>query len=291
MAPQRDSVVVESSHRYGVFGTRRLTVAGRGVPIVLLHGFADTADTWRGVLAGLADRGHVGLAVDVRGFGAADPFSPGPLLPQLDTFVDAVLEDVGPAVLVGNSLGVAMAVRAAQRCPAAVVGLVALNEPVLSEDWRARLARGVFGRAAPWLMRRIPLPARLVRPAVAGAVRLLYADPRSADPAVTSAWSGRYGNRDGAAWVVGHAVRFGLETRDGYGPRPVTCPVLIMHGRKDRIIAPRAGLALHRAIPGSEFVLLPRAGHCPQLDDPAGIACAITDFIDARVGRDGEAAG
>ena len=30
--------------------TRRLSVAGSGVPVALLHGFTDSADMWRGVL-------------------------------------------------------------------------------------------------------------------------------------------------------------------------------------------------------------------------------------------------
>jgi len=292
MAPLHGDLVVESGHCYGGFRTRRLTVPGDGIPVVLLHGFGDTADTWRGVLTALGRSGRAAMAVDVRGFGVADSFTSAPLLPQLDEFIDAVLSETGPAVLVGNSLGVVISVRAAQRHPALIAGLVALDEPSLSADWRARLARGAFGRGARTFARRVPLPDSLARSTLRFAMRrLLYGDPRVADPAMIEGWSARYGHRAGVAWMVEHAIRFGEETRFGYPPDRVSCPALIMHGRRDMIVAPAAGLALQRLIPDSEFVLLPYAGHCPQLDRPAEIALVITDFVDKRSGYEKEVNG
>ena len=40
-------------------------------PVVLLHGWSDSADTWRALLAALADRGHRAIALDMPGFGGA----------------------------------------------------------------------------------------------------------------------------------------------------------------------------------------------------------------------------
>ena len=99
------------------FRTRVLAVGGRGPGIILLHGFSDTADTWRAVLGPFAERGIRAAAVDLPSFGAADPLGPGPALPQLDMFVaDAVrhwtVGDRAP-ILVGNSLGGLLAARAA----------------------------------------------------------------------------------------------------------------------------------------------------------------------------------
>ncbi|WP_227984177.1 alpha/beta fold hydrolase [Nocardia spumae] len=267
---------------YNGVHTRALTTGGQGVPILLLHGFADCADTWRGVLEELDRRGRAALAVDVVGHGDADPFAAGALLPQVDRFVDGVLDATGPAVVVGNSLGAMMSVRAAQRRRASVRGVVTLDEPILSADRMARLARGP---RIPYLVARLrllPVPTPVARRLVRRTARtLLYGSPAGADPVVLDRWCDRYGQRERMFWLLEHAVRFARETVAGYHLDAVGCPMLIVHGRKDRIISPQASRELHRLVPGSQLVILPTAGHCPHLDDPVAIAALVAEFADA----------
>jgi pimeloyl-ACP methyl ester carboxylesterase len=54
------------------------------------------------------------------GFGHTERREPGPIMPQLDAFIDDVIADTGPVILMGNSLGACVSVRAAARsgCPA-----------------------------------------------------------------------------------------------------------------------------------------------------------------------------
>lgn len=141
-------MIGETRASYAGVGTRMLSVPGRGTPIVLLHGYADSADTWRGVLTRLAAAGRRAVAVDLPGFGQVDPRRSGAMVPQFDTFADAVLADTGPAVLVGNSLGAATAVRAAAR-NAAVKALIAVDDPLNARRWpvrRCRCRSGAGGR-------------------------------------------------------------------------------------------------------------------------------------------------
>ena len=58
--------------------TRLLHVRGTGDPILLLHGYSDSATTWTGVLRRLAARGRTAYALDLPGFGRAAPRPPGP---------------------------------------------------------------------------------------------------------------------------------------------------------------------------------------------------------------------
>ena len=53
--------------------TRALEVAGEGPGIVLLHGWSDSADTWRPLLAQLGARGRRAIAVDLPGLRRGDP--------------------------------------------------------------------------------------------------------------------------------------------------------------------------------------------------------------------------
>ena len=56
--------------------TRALELDGDGPGIVLLHGWGDSADTWRPLLIELAARGRRAIAVDLPGFGEATRLPP-----------------------------------------------------------------------------------------------------------------------------------------------------------------------------------------------------------------------
>src|SRR3954465_12564638 len=88
--------------------TRVLELDGRGPGIVLLHGWGDSADTWRPLLAELAASGRRAIAVDLPGFGHATRLAKGALMPQLDGFATELVETWGdgrPVVVAGTSLG------------------------------------------------------------------------------------------------------------------------------------------------------------------------------------------
>ena len=81
---------------------------GRGDPVVLLHGWPLTADTWDAAAIKLVEAGHRCIMPDRRGFGRSDQSWDGN---DYDTYADdvaAVLEDAGiqeKVALVGFSMG------------------------------------------------------------------------------------------------------------------------------------------------------------------------------------------
>ena len=270
-------MIDETQTRFGRFGTRVLSVAGDGLPIVLLHGYADSADTWRPVLGRLAGAGRRALAVDLPGFGQADRRARGPLVPQFDDFVDAVLDAVGPAILVGNSLGSATAVRAAGRRPDAVMALVALDDPLHAQDLFARLVRQRQIPKVLWTVTAgVRVPTGALRWATAvGTRRMLYGPGTRADPEVISQWQDSVASMADVARLGRYALQYAYETRTGHDGVEVRCPTVVVHGRRDRVVPVHSSRVLHQRIPGSEFVVLPRSGHCPQLDDPDEVARLI----------------
>jgi pimeloyl-ACP methyl ester carboxylesterase len=62
----------------------------------------------------------------------------------------------------------------------------------------------------------------------------------------------------------------------------VTIPVLVIWGAADRIVPPEHGQAYAEAIPGAQFLLIPDAGHLPQLETPGELLRAIEDFAGAH---------
>ena len=64
--------VAERVERIGGVQTRVLEREGDGPPVLLLHGFADSADTWRPLMRAMErDERHL-VAVDLPLFGRAD---------------------------------------------------------------------------------------------------------------------------------------------------------------------------------------------------------------------------
>ncbi|MBY8848563.1 alpha/beta hydrolase [Saccharothrix longispora] len=60
----------------------------------------------------------------------------------------------------------------------------------------------------------------------------------------------------------------------------VSVPTLVLQCREDVIAHRRVGEFVHRAVPGSEFVVLDATGHCPNLSAPEETTAAIRDFLD-----------
>lgn len=59
----------------------------------------------------------------------------------------------------------------------------------------------------------------------------------------------------------------------------VVVPVLVATGRFDTNVGPRTGWRIHRAIPGSEFVVWERSGHYPMIEEPAEFLAVVARFL------------
>jgi len=93
--------------------------AGAGPPLLLLHGYEQSATSWRWVIPALA-RTHRVLALSLPGHGYSSPaiggYAPGRDLPPfVADFLDTL--GVGPLDVVGNSVGGAVALRLALADP------------------------------------------------------------------------------------------------------------------------------------------------------------------------------
>ena len=229
----------------------------RGEAIVLIHGFGDSAETWARVMPPLAGEHRV-LAPDLAGFGRnpipQEGMSFSTLVRYLGGFLDAL--GIERAVLVGNSLGGAVAIRYAATHPGRVTRLFLLNSaglldeipPMLEPETREtarELVHSVFGPEAP-------------------APRFLLND------LIREA-------RDPARLAYVQSSDQGTDVRGDLGR--VNVPTTIVWGELDRLIPPDHGTALHEAIPGSELIVLPGIGHAPQVQAPIRVLKIIGERL------------
>jgi pimeloyl-ACP methyl ester carboxylesterase len=268
------------------FSTRALELEGTGAPVVLFHGYADSADTWRLVLDKLARGDRRALAVDLPGFGAADALRPGgSMLGQIDAFAAAaiahVAQEAGDVVVAGNSLGGVVALRAAEDAQAPIRGVVPIAPAGLTmPGWFSIIERDPFVRLV--LSTPLPLPEPLLRAAVGEAYRqLAFSRPRAVAREVVRAFTDHQATKAGVVRMLDNGRRLLPELADCLHLERVTCPVLLVWGDRDRMVTHRGAEKVVAALPDTEVRVLEGVGHCPQVEVPDTIASLLLDF--ARV--------
>src|SRR3954470_6446332 len=275
----------EHRQRFAGFETRVLELEGDGPPLVLLHGFADSADTWRVVLDRLGRSDRRAIAVDLPGFAAADPLRDGKVLPQLDRFAAAVIshaasEGGGDVVVAGNSLGGCVALRAAQRESLPIAGVVPVAPAGLDmARWFVLVEREPILR--PLLSLPTPLPEVVVRQVVARAYRVLaFARPGDVDPRVVDAFTSHHRDRATVRRYmdVGRRVLPELNDARCFRLDKVRCPVLVVWGDRDVMVAHRGADRIVAALPDTRVEILEGVGHCPQIEAAERVTELLTGF-------------
>lgn len=256
---------------------------GEGPPIVLVHGLGLSGDLWLRLPDRLAASGFTVLTPDNRGTGRSDAPRPPYRMADLADDVAAVMADadVGPAVVVGISLGGMIAQHLALRHPERVAGLVlAATTPGVP------FGRLPGPRAIASLLASVSLPSRvsrihrlLVHPVNHGRARALLA-PIEAEIAAVPAERRRNGFLGQFAAAALHSV--------GHRIGRIRVPTEVIVGEVDPIIPPRNARILARRIPGAQLTVVPQTGHVFPLEDPAAYEAAIRRVAVRAFGAGGE---
>jgi pimeloyl-ACP methyl ester carboxylesterase len=237
---------------------------GRGEPMLLVHGIGHRKEGWDPVLPGLAGRYDV-AAIDLPGFGGADPLPDRPTDEALADWCERVLDELGwdTAHLVGNSLGGLIALRLAGRGRARTV--TALSPGGKMVGWEQRWAKALLRtmRAAAPLAARVPALAdrAATRQAVLGiifgrpaAVTPAYARLSTAGLATATAFEATL---DAATWCI-----------EDLKPIDAAVPVTIAWGTRDVLLWPWQGQRWKADVPHARLIRLAGLGHTPMPDDP-----------------------
>lgn len=272
--------LIEHRLELGGYESRVLELEGDGPPLLFLHGFADSADTWRPVLDLLGRQDRRALAVDLPGFGVSSPLRVGDVLPQLDRFAAGAVRHLAPdgdVVACGNSLGGTIALRLAER-DLPLAGVVPIAPAGLDmARWFAILERDPGVRAL--LDIPFPLPERLIRTAVGEVYRrMVFAAPRSARGEQISAFTRHHRNRAAVGRFLATGRRLLPELADPYRLDRVRVPVLLVWGRQDRMVYHRGARQVLEAVPHARLELIDRCGHCPQLEATERLVELLSDF-------------
>src|SRR5262249_18386115 len=162
-------------------GTRlRLIDSGAGTPVVFIHGIGASLYAWRQQLPAVAHAGFRVVAFDNRGFGFSDKPAHGYSTAAYAHLVVALLDSLGiaSAVLVGHSMGGAIAAEVALAHPDRVRGMVLIDAAGYGMRWPGvlKVARWPFVGAIATAFRGRWFTGRILRSTFADPRKVMEAD-------------------------------------------------------------------------------------------------------------------
>jgi pimeloyl-ACP methyl ester carboxylesterase len=272
--------------RFDSVRTRKATIsilsAGRGEPLVCLHGLGGTKASFLPTVAALADRHRV-IAMDLPGFGESDkPIAAAYDAPYFAGSVTGLMDELGieSAHVVGNSLGGRVAIELGLLHPERVRSLVLLS-PALA--W-------LRDRRWKWLL-QLPLPRLgLIQPTPRWVAEPIV---RRMIPGADAGWVAAgvdeflrcYLTPRGRAAFYDAARNIYLDEpngEDGFWTRlgSLECDTLFVWGRNDTLVPLAFMKHVERTLPGARHIELD-CGHVPQLERPRQTHAVMREFLSA----------
>jgi pimeloyl-ACP methyl ester carboxylesterase len=234
---------------------------------IFVHGFLDDRHVWDPILEQIADSGRFStVSVDLAGTGerrdATGPFSYDRFAADVCATVDSIDK---PFVIIGQSMGAAIAELVATARPELVRGLVLLTPVPLAgthlpdeaiEPFRSIGSQGPAANRAA----RLQLSPSFPEPALSQVVSA----GDSVRPEVVRAWAD--------CWNSGHP--------DGSRPSRYAGPTLVLRGAEDAFVTEEliASSILPR-FADTRQVVVEHTGHWPHAERPAVVADHINRFL------------
>jgi len=245
----------------------------KAVPLLLLHGFTDSARSWSLIAPYLAPGFRV-IAPDLRGHGHSDRPEGCYTIPEMANDVRFLIEalDLAPAHVVGHSLGGRLAQAIAQRWPHTVRKIVLMSTSAVLRQRHGWLWENIQKLRDP-----IDAESAFIREWCSGAVPVdesFLAHTRRECAAVPS-----------RIWLSIHYEQL------AYDPSPllqdISVATLILRGEKDIIATSEHQAQMKDAIVGAEFISLRGHGHNIHWEAPEKVAGLIRTFLQQPLVRGG----
>jgi pimeloyl-ACP methyl ester carboxylesterase len=243
------------------------------VPVLLIHGYPLNNMLWDLQIGDLSDIARM-IAPDLRGHGMTDPTEPPYSVGMFADDCAALLDQLGinvPIVVAGLSMGGYVAFEFCRRYPERVAGLLLTATWAGDDSPETKEARDKAASTAI---------AEGVGPIVEGMVpKLLAPENYEAQPDLVD-FTREMMMETSVEGVVGALAAM----RDRPDSRPdlpaLDVPTLIVHGAEDQLIPLAEAEAMAAALPQAKLVVVPGAGHLPNLENPEVYNDAVREFLE-----------
>jgi pimeloyl-ACP methyl ester carboxylesterase len=262
--------------------------------VICLHGFPDSAWTWRHLLPALGEAGYHAIAPFLRGYAPSGlapdgSYQTGALAADASA-LDALLGSSAPSVLVGHDWGAFAAYGAAGSNPDRFAKVVAMAAPPVAALAQTFFSYEQVKRSFYVFFFQSPLAEAAVGADDCNFISRLWADW---SPGYDASWDvARMKESIGAPERLSAAIAYyramfdasthlevyAREQQAAQGIPPQ--PTLYFHGEDDGCIGAAAMSEVLSMLPdGSETVLVAGAGHFLHLERPAEVQADLLRFI------------
>jgi pimeloyl-ACP methyl ester carboxylesterase len=262
--------------------------AGEGPVLLLIHGMAGSASTWKHVMPALSKQFTV-VAPDLLGHGRSEKgvgdYSLGSLASSLRDLLLALGHD--RATVVGQSLGGGVAMQLAYQFPERCVRLVLVSSGGLGREVNPLLS--LLSLPGSEAVLSLACSAPVVR-AIEGAAGLASRVGLQPAPVITELWRSYASlgdedtrrsflrtlravvDRGGQAVSAANRLHLAAEV-----------PTLIVWGGADPIIPVEHAYEAHEGIEGSRLEIFENVGHYPHVEAPEQFVALLTEFIETTL--------
>lgn len=245
---------------------------GRGRPVILLHGWINSWNVWRGSIIYLAEKaGFKVYALDFWGFGesANDAEQPFRLVSFVD-MVDQFMESLGilKAPVIGHSMGGTVALRLALEKPQRVTRVAVIGAPIegtslnfflklAGVDWIARMIKR--SPVLLWAVIRLNTigDSKYVREMIM----------KDAQNTTTESFFRSIGD-------LHHT-----DLRESL--KRLKIPTMGIYGKGDNIVSPSQAKVLASSVNGALIHMMSRSRHFVMLDEPDEFHKFVGEFLES----------
>ncbi len=239
-------------------------IAGNGQPVLILHGWGGSSDSWLSVQRILAENGYQVVAPDFPGFGkSVTPPEPWGVKEYNDFILDFVEElKLGEFFLIGHSFGGRIAIKFAIQYPERIKKLILCDSAGIKPKpgfktriifWLSRIGNAIF---TPKHLQRFKDSAR----------NLFYIFLRNRD----------YVKANG---TMKKTIKKVLDEDLLSDLSKIKTNTLIIWGKADKMVPVRYAYIFKEKIENSKLEIMPKIGHSPHLEEPEKFSKILTSFF------------
>ncbi|WP_306252508.1 alpha/beta fold hydrolase [Parvularcula sp. IMCC14364] len=248
-------------------------------PLVLIHGFTFSLETWDAWAEELKSDYRV-IRYDLLGHGLTGPDPQSRYAPQeRAVFLGQLLEalELEQPVIAGNSLGGLAAWRFAATAPESLAALILVSPGAYPQNGVTEEPAEVPDAMKAYLLLAPPEGVKM-------SADLIYADGNKITPERLTVLRDMMRREGNGPAMIESVEEFVLPD-----PEPllskITVPTLILWGEEDLLIPPADGVRMQKTIADARLITYPGVGHSAQEEAPAQTVADVRLFLEGALAR------
>lgn len=241
-----------------------IKTAGNGIPVLILHGWGGSSNSWKKIQENLAYRGYRAICPDLPGFGKSQPPKEAW---SVSDYMDWVVElisrlELNEFHLIAHSFGGRIAVKLVNKYPEKIKSMILCSPAGIKTKIDAKTGAikslAAFGNSI--------FDSKYLKDFKSSARNFFYLFLKRKDYAKVKGVMRETMKRVLEEDLFSHLANINKKT-------------LIVWGEKDKLVPIRQAHIFKQKIKNSELVILPKTGHSPHLEAPEELSKVIFQFL------------